>query len=324
MRIKLLIVVIGVLLLGVGLVVWWVGRPTPTGLLPELPAVEVKPVVPQPGAVRYSLQASLPEVKKLPAYNWTPDRGDPSKWAGVLGFAGEPQEVEDALEGTLLLWSKEGETLVINKDASSLSYRVDLSTLTHPTGVFGSFLPSFEAAAEIVESTLTELGATANFLEHDPGKNKALKVGVEYVNETKLDEAELVEIHFVAKVNDHPVYLGSGPEQDPVLAWVGRDGKLLRLEYHPVGILREKIADYPLKNADEVLQDLNNGKGTVVTSNLEGGEEIVSATITRVTFGYLLPQPEASTIQPIFVLTGSARTASGKSGAITVYLPAVD
>ena len=295
----------------------------PVAPLPELPAVEISPVVPQPAFLRYSLQASLPEVKHLPVYNWTTDRGNPSKWAKVLGFAGEPQEIEDALEGTLYLWSKEGGTLVTSEDASSLSYRVDLSTLTHPTGMFGSFLPSFEAAAEIVERTLTELGATPNFLEHDPSKNKALKVGVEYVNETKLDEAELVEIHFVAKVDDYPVYLGSGPEQDPVLAWVGRDGKLLRLEYHPLGVLGEKIADYPIKNQEELRKDLEGGKGTVVSSNLEGGEEIAAVAITKISLGYLLPSLDATVIQPIYVLQGSARTSGNKTGQITIYLEAV-
>ncbi len=318
-----LLITIAVVFVVLGLVVWWWRKTgTPVALLPELPAVEVKPVVPQPGAVRYTLQASLPEVERLPVYHWTTDRGNPSKWAGALGFAGEPQEVEDALEGTLYLWSQEGETLVISEDASSLSYRVDLKS--NPETLRGSFLPNFEQAAAIVERTLEEFGDVSGLLTYDPTKNKALKVGVEYVNETALEQAELVEIHLVAKVDDYSVYLGSGPEQDPVLAWVGRDGKLLRLEYHPLGALGEKISDYPLKNPTEILQDLDSGKGVVVSSNLEGGEEIVSITITKTDLGYLLPQPEATIIQPIFVLTGSARTASGKSGAITVYLPAVD
>ena len=114
------------------------------------------------------------------------------------------------------------------------------------------------------------------------------------------------------------------PLADPVLAWIGRDGKLLRLEYHPLGTLGEKIADYPLKNQEEVLRDLDSGEGVVVSSSLEGGEEIILTTITSVNLGYLLPSSDATVIQPIFVLTGQAKTQSGKAGTITIYLPAIE
>ncbi len=324
---KLLMVVVGVAVLGIGLVVLLrrtTGHPEP---LPELPAVEIAPVVPQPGLVSYSLRASLPGVKTLPVYKYgytCPDsvcKARPLEWARALGFGGEPEAIEDALEGTLLLWSREGQTLVVNKDGTSLSYSVDLKA--DPTTLSGSFLPTFEQAASIVERTLTELGATSGLLAQDLAKNQALKTGVSLVQETTLAEAELLEIHFTAKIDDQPLYLSNPPLADPVLAWVGRDGKLLRLEYHPVGAVGEKIADYPLKNQEEVLQALDNGEGFVVSSGLEGGEEIVSTTITKVTLGYLLPRPDATVIQPIFVLTGQARTRSGKTGAATIYLPAV-
>jgi len=326
---RLILVVVGFfVLLGVGLVFLWQRRQAPTEPLPELPVVEITPVVPQPGYVRYTLRASLPQIEKFPVYeyeNGCPDsvcKARPFEWARALGFAGEPEEIEDALEGTLLLWSKEGQTLVIAADGSNLSYRVDLSTETHPTGVSGSFLPSFEAAAEIVERTLTELGATSDLLAHDPAKNKALKTGVSLVQETDLTDAELVEVHFTAKIDSYLVYLEGGPEWDPVLAWVGRDGKLLRLEYHPVGTVGEKIADYPIKDEEELQKDLEGGKGVVVSSSLEGGEDIVAVTITKAGLGYLLPQPNATTIQPVYVLTGQARTAKSKTGTITIYLPA--
>jgi len=324
-NVKLLVIIAGVVVFGVGVVIWLGRKTAPVAPLPSLPAVEITPVVPQLEASRYSLQAPLPGVTKLPVYEFKGDvvANFGSRWSEALGFSGEPQEVEDALEGTLYLWAKEGETLVLSEDASSLSYRIDLSPLTHPTGVFGSFLPSFEAAAEIVERTLTELGATVNFLEYAPGKSKALKVGVEYVNETTPEQADLVEIHFAAKVNGYPVYLESGPEQDPVLAWIGRDGKLLRLEYHPVGTLGEKIADYSIKNQEELLKDLAGGEGTVVSSGLEGGEKIEVVTISKIDLGYLLPQQEATILQPIFILQGQARAASGQTGTVTIYLPAV-
>ena len=327
-NIKLLTVIVGVAFVGVGLVVLWGRTGAPTEPLPSLPKVEVTPALPQPGYARYTLRASLPQVEKLPVYQYNPPGEGVvaqfiARWPKVLGFSGEPEEIEDALEGTLLLWSKEGQTLVVNEDASGLSYRVDLKA--DPTTLSGSFLPSFDAAAEIVERTLEELGSARGglgLLKHDPTKNKALKTGVSLVQETTLAEAELVEVYFTALINDYPVYLEGGPEWDPVLAWVGRDGKLLRLEYHPVGTVGEKIADYPLKNQEELLEDLDNGEGIVVSSSFSGGEEIVSTVITKIDLGYLLPQSNTTAIQPIFVLTGQSQTAKGKTGTITIYLPA--
>ena len=320
----ILIVIIGVVMVGVGLLVLLTKGPVTTEPRPELPVVEITPVVPQPAAPRYTLRASLPQVIKLPVYQYEGDVVAQfiARWPKALGFSGEAQEIEDALEGTLLLWSKEGETLVVAADGSSLSYRVDLPTTTKPTGVFGSFLPSFEAAAEIVKGTLTELGTLSELLKHDPTKNQALKTGVSLVQETTLDEAELVEIHFVARIGNYPIYLSNPPLADPVLAWVGRNGKLLRLEYRPLGTVGEKIADYPVKDEEELRRDLERGKGTVVSSSLEGGEEIVSVIITKVSLGYLQPQFGATVIQPIFVLSGQAKAASGKTGTVTLYLPA--
>lgn len=327
-----LVIIVGITIFGIGVVVWWGKRQVPVEPLPQLPAVEITPAVPQPGVPSYTLRAPLPQIEKLPVYQYAPldfARGAEAlllHWSKTLGFSGEPEVLEDALEGTLYLWPKEGQTLVINEDVSSLAYRADLN---EPAALSGSFLPTFEQAAEIVERTLTELGSArggsgdSNLLAHDPTKNKSLKTGVSLVQETKLSEAELVEVHFVAKVDTHPLYLESGPEWDPVLAWIGRDGKLLRLEYRPLGTVGEKIADYPLKNSEEVLQNLDNGKGVVVSSNLSGGERIVSTTITRVSLGYLLPSPEANVIQPVFVLKGNARTAQGKVGQVIIYLEAV-
>lgn len=322
MRTKLLIVIVGVALVGAGLLVLLTRKPAPTEPLPELPVVEITPAVPQPEYARYNMQASLPQVEKLPVYRYSETKNQPTVWARALGFSGEPGEIEDALEGTLLLWSQEGQTLVINEGGSGLSYRVDLKA--DPSILAGSFLPTFEQAAAVVGRTLTELGATTDLLEYDPTKNKALKTAVSEVRETKLAEAELLEIHFIAKIDNYPLYLQSGPESDPVLAWVGRDGKLLRLEYHSVGTVGEKFADYPVKDEEGLLKDLEGGKGLVVSSNLEGGEEIVSTTITKVSLGYLLPKPEAIVMQPIFVMQGQARTAKNKTGQITIYLEAIN
>ncbi len=328
-RLVLIVIVISIVILGLGLMTWLVARrPVPVGPLPQLPNVEVTPVVPQPGgAVQYSLRASLPAVENMGVYEYAPlDSARDAKtsslrWPGVLGFSGKAQEIEDALEGTLLLWSKEGQTLVVNEDGTGLSYRVDLKS--DPSILAGSFLPTFEQAASIVERTLTELGPPSKLLEYNNFKSETLKTGVEYVQETSSEEAELVEIHFVAKIDEYPIYLEKGPQWSPVLAWVGRDGKLLRLEYTPLGNLGEKIADYPLKNQEELLRDLERGEGTIASSNFEGGEEVVSVAVTKVNLGYLLPSPNANIVQPIFVLQGQARAKSGKTGQVTIYLEAV-
>lgn len=315
----ILIIIVSIVVVGLGLVFLWRRTTIQPEVLPPLPAVEIESFVPQPALSNYTLRAALPQIEKLPVYRYSETRNQPGGWSRALGFSGEPEILEDALEGTLYLWSKEGQTLVVDEQSRGLSYRVDLN---EPAVLSGSFLPTFEQAASIVERTLEELGSPSELLEYNDFKSEPLKTGVSLVQETTLTEAEFLEIHFTAKIGDYPVCLEGGPEWDPVLAWVGRDGKLLRLEYHPIGTVGEKIADYPLKNSEEVLRDLDSGKGVVVSSNLEGGEEIISTTITKVSLGYLLPQATTTAVQPFFVLTGQARTASGKSGAVTIYLPA--
>jgi len=310
------------LLVGVVLVLRRQGGKPPVPSTP-LPALEIPSPLPRPVSVHYTLSAPLPEVFQLPVYRFSPFGGaDPQKWAKDLGFGGEPQEVEDALRGTLYLWTENGKTLTIDENASYLLYTVDL--LANPATLSGSFLPTDEQAQAIVERTLQDLTPELRLWQLEPRGSRALRVGAAQMSECLPDRADLLEVRFGARIGNYSLYLSHAPLSDLVLAWVGRDGKLLRLEYHPVGTLGEKIGDYPVKDEEELLKDLEGGKGVVVSSGLEGGEEIASVIITRVELGYLLPSPEATTIQPIFVLSGQARTAEGKTGAVTVYLPAVE
>ncbi len=321
-RLILIITIVG-MVLGVGLLFLWRRVFVQPEILPELPVVQISPSVPQPAVYAYSLRAELPKIKRMPVYGWAPNQSKlGSGQARALGFGGLPQKIEDARKGLLYLWSKEGETLVIDEGALSLSYRVDLHA--DPNTLTGSFLPTFEQAVVIVEQTLLEMGVPSSLFEYDSAGNRVLRAGVSLVKKTTLAEAELLEIHFTAKVGEYPLYLESGSELDPVVAWVGKDGKLLRLDYHPIGKVGEKIGDYPLKNKEEVLESLDRGEGVVVSSTLEGEEEIVSTVITRVSLGYLLPSPEAAVIQPIYILQGQAAARSGKTGKIVIYLPAVD
>ncbi len=319
-------ITIGVLLLlGVGMGIWWKrAQPQPQPeTLPQLPPLEISPTVPQPSAPIYTLEVAAPKVEKLPVYQYS-FASTPASWARNLGFAGEPEEIEDALRGTLYLWTKLGRTLIVDKKALSLSYSVDL--LADPETLAGSFLPTFEPAAAIVERTLLELEPASGgspLLKLDPQKSKALKAGVARVREVSFEEADLVEIHFTAKVDDYPIYLESGPDGDPAVAWVGKDAKLLRLEYTPLGTVGEKIGEYPLWSAEEVLAMLERGEGVVVSSTLEGGQTIASATVTRIAAGYLLPPPDATVIQPVFVVSAKVTTTSGKTGEMTIYLPAI-
>jgi len=317
-----LIIIAGVTLLGFGLIVLWRQFFVRPEILPELPVVEISPSVPQSAIYNYRLQATLPAVTKIPVYKFKKDVVAQfiARWPRALGFGGLPQRLADNGEESLYLWSKEGETLVIDEGASSLSYRVDLHA--DPNTLTGSFLPTFEQAVGIVEQTLQELEIASNLLEYDPTKNKALRAGVSLVQETTLAEAELLEVRFSARIGDYPLYLESGPGLDPAIAWVGKEGKLLRLDYHSLGAVGEKIGDYPLKNKEEVLQSLDRGEGVVVSTSLEGGEEMVATAITKVELGYLLPSPDTAVLQPVFVLSGKAQTVEGKTGNVVLYLKA--
>lgn len=319
------------LLLGVGLGVLWqrfrpeTRRETP----PPLPKVEISSNLPQDGLGSYSFRASLPSLETAAVYQYYLADGDSKEkaraWAKVLGFAGEPQEVADSLRGTLYRWAEAGRVLIIDSQATNLSFAVDL--LAAPEVLKGSFLPTFESAAAIIERTLAELSPAfggSNLLKFDVSKSEALVAGAARAKKVTVDEADFVEIHFTSSIKDQPAVSEVGPDIDPLVAWVGRDGKLLRLELQVVGSLGEKVGDYPLKSLEEVKEGLEGGEGVVINSTLEGDQEIVSTTITQISLGYLLPEAHAQIIQPIFILRGQARTAGGQTGEVIVYLVALE
>jgi hypothetical protein len=315
------------LLLGILLgFLWTRAGPIVAPSLTKLPEVEIVPPVPQSTASAYRLSAPFPEVKNLPIYEYSFPDGTPKeravRWARVLGFAGEPEEGQGRLLGETFSFSKGGEYLEVRSKASSLSYSVDIAA--DESVLKGSFLPSPEQAAVIVERTIRDLGFYSPRLQFDPQKTRFLKKGTSRPRPSAQSEADFLEIHYTAKIGDRQIYLDSGQSLiDPIIAWVGKDGRLLYLEYHVVGRVGGKRGDYPLKSREEVLADLKEGRGVIVDSSFLGKPDISSLTINQISLGYLLPLPDVNIIQPIYVLRGTGVLASGERITLTYYLPAV-
>jgi hypothetical protein len=321
--------IILVVLLSLGVAagfLWRMAGMLPSTPLTALPTVEIAPAVPQSTSSSYTVRVSAPTEKSLPVYRYKFSREDAREravgWVRNLGFSGDPRSADDAQQGTLLIWEKAGERLVVDPKASQLAYKVDL--LSRPQALSGSFLPSPKQAATIVERTLLDLGQSLGVLEFAPEKTRFLKVGAARVSPTSAAGADLLEVFFAAKIDEYPLYLRSAPQSaDPVVAWIGKDGNLLRLDLTMVGSLGEKIGDYPLKTAEQIRDDLNDGKGIVADVDFVGKKQLNSVTINRIDIGYLLPLPDVNVIQPIYVLRGTGVLASGERITLTYYLPAV-
>lgn len=305
---------------------WWQRlAPKPSPALPKLPEVFVTSPVPGPLLPTPQFTASMPEITTLPAYRYNPLAGEPqervARFAEVLGFSGVPTELKDALRGAIFVWSKPNETLTVDGSAQSLSYSHNL--ISDPEALLGIALPAPDEAARIVERALNELYPPSNLLRYDPKETRYLRAGVARAEPAPSSEADIVEIHFTAAVDDYPLHLNESPVLDPVLAWVGKDGKILSLEYHLLGTVGEKIGDYPVKSQEDIVQTILNGQATMVNSTFEGNPSLRSVSIIGVEPIFLAPAPGQTVLQPVLSLTARALAETGEQGVLTVYVPAV-
>ena len=271
-----------------------------------------------------SLKAIVPRERTLPVFLFREKSLTPNRlWALArnFGFEGEPQISQDARWGTMYHWSEDGKTLTTRANGEYFSFSYDFPAENLTT--FGDFSTP-EEAKNIVWAFLEKEGLDSPLLSLATEKTSALKLTGARPSVTSLDQADVLEIHFRAQVEGYPLPAEEGSTADPVLAWIDRGGKILKLDYYSLGEIGEKVGDYPLKSSAEVEEDLKAGKAVLVRSEAEKAETLRGlTTITQTSLAYFKVADSQIYLQPILVLKGWGDLTSGERAKITLYLPAI-
>lgn len=241
----------------------------------------------------------------------------------TFGFTSPPR----ISEGKTFIWSDSKRWLSLGEKAEGGRYlRYGLDLLSNPSlvGSKDKVLPSGSEAAEIARQFLVEGGFnSASRLvssESRPPQLVAVR-GPHWVDVSDESEADALRLIMVEKIGEIPIFEPAAEGQGSLVAYVGREGKILKVDYSWGERDYQLFDRYPLRDISDAL-----AAGKVVEVVGEGWESITtelrSLYITSASLGYFADS-SAGYVYPIFVFQGSGSGKEGKTFQVTVLAPAV-
>jgi len=142
---------------------------------------------------------------------------------------------------------------------------------------------------------------------YSPGNN------TEFVTENPSD-ANVVEVDFYRPDIENfmvvtPKFFNS--QNFIIMVFNEKGSKVIRAQVHFFEKLDSQFGIYPVISGETAWNDLNNGKGLVVSSNVDNG----SISIKKMNFGYLDPDNNEDYLQPVYIFIGTNN--------FVAYVPAV-
>jgi len=267
------------------------------------------------------LEVPLPKERLLPVFRLTQKTPDKKQFWGVarnLGFTDEPQIMEDAKQGRTYIWAENGKTLIAYPKEGAFNFSYD-----SPGDVVATQgdLPSIEEAQKLVSDLLKNQGLYSTFLSSQFGKARTLKLTTARTVPVTATKADILEISLSGRAAGYPILTNGGLGKDPVVAWLDRNKKIIKLDYYFIGKPKTTIGNYPLKSQKEVETELTKGEASLVKTTALKDEGLENAVVSGAAIAYI---KMGTLLEPVYVLEGEAKTKSGEKRAATFYLPAIN
>jgi hypothetical protein len=226
-----------------------------------------------------------------------------------LGYADSPQEISDTVYR--FPHRDQPATLVINTVTGIFSISYSLSADQTPTE---RIPPAPEVAASQVRSYLS----SADLLPDDltgPTTHEFLKLeGGQLVSALGQSDSDLVKVNFFRREYNGFPSLTPDPNEANVWFYVSgareRQKQFIAAEYHYFPIDESQSATYPIKTAEEALNELKAGNGFIASAAQTEG----NIAIRRIYLAYYDSGRPLEFFQPIIVFEGDGFVA---------YVPAV-
>lgn len=226
-----------------------------------------------------------------------------------LGFVNNPQEISD----TVYRFPHKDQPTSLQINIVTGIFSISYSLSADPSPI-ERIPPAPEVAASQVRSYLS----SADLLPEDltgPTTNQFLKVeGGQLVSALGQSEADLVKINLFRKEYDGFPSLTPDPNEANVWFYISgareRQKQFIAAEYHYFPVDDGQSATYPIKSAEQALNELKSGNAYIASAAKTEG----NITIRRVYLAYYDSEKSAEFYQPIIVFEGDGFIA---------YVPAV-
>lgn len=266
---------------------------TPTGTLPQFPD-QLKV---------YYMPQSLPTL----------DSVDQSRAiAAKLGFDPSAEKLSETIYRYSHREKPSDLTMNIIWKSFSITYNLaaDVSPLNSPP-------PTVAQALAIAKGYLKQAGILYEPLANGSSTHEFLRVeSQKLVSAISLSEADLTKINLYRQsfgTEENPIpNVTSDPNESNVWFILSGDKNIIAAEYHFYEVDRNNFHTYPLKTAEQALQDLQEGKGYVASLGTNPEGNIV---IRDIYLAYYDPDLPSQFFQPVVVFEGD--------GGFVAYVPAV-
>jgi len=274
------------------------------------------------GEKNFSFPTSLPLLLIGPKNPFSQDEA--VFFAAKLGFKSEPLVTRDISEGTVYLWSRTNDNLVIY----SKSRRIEYSLNQTPTNVINkqlennalikssenflakNFLSSFEKISFSFFTFLKSEGPPEGFYQ------------------SSKEEASIYQINF-SPIESEFKFLTLDPRSSPIYTWVLPDGTISKAVVNKELDISFSEEEYTLKNIDELKGSLDKS----VLVSLDDWNILLSVLpkrdvqrikVSEIELVYLMDSPDSKVYQPVFLLKGKVnlRGYPDEVNAL-LYLPAI-
>lgn len=285
--------------------------------------------IPQPNflSLRKSPQTELgtypPQERSLPVFSFNEEkltREQIFTLAGNLDFKKDPQTLEDKRWGTIFLWSEANQTLAVRADGQLFNFAYnDPEAVVETRGN----LPSVEEAQSIVLKFLEAQELESSLLIPNTPPARYLELNEAYPSLSTANEAHIIEVQFLASVGNYPLITEEGSATSPVVAWVDRGGRILKLDYYATGEINKKIGDYPLRDTKTIKSNLDDEKAVVVYTEAQTSDTLQKTKISEASLAYIKTEGTTPYLEPIYVFEGLGDFASAGEQKVILYLPAI-
>lgn len=225
--------------------------------------------------------------------------------------------------------STDGRTLAVNVTTQNFNLSTGLSRIrTAPEGDAPSGPEAIKKAQEILNRLgLLKFGfdtGNQTTLFRAAGNSAAAEVG-------STSEAHLTEVNFFRSLTEvsSQAYsiLPASPQQGLIQVWMTTELKpeinnILKISYNAqeTELDKTKIETYPLRNVSEAWEEIQDRQGIAFVGTSAG---LATIQITEVKLAYFDDPVYQKYLQPIYVFSGVATTASGKESNFIAYSQAV-
>lgn len=239
-----------------------------------------------------------------------------------IGMDGEVQEFQDINEGVKYFLSGISHSLIYTPKSSILKYRM---TASEPPIVINKKISDTDAEKIAIEFL------TKNSI-FSPENLKSINIvylkksdKTEGLEKTNKESAEIIQINLGSTLTNYEI-LTNNLVTPTIFVQILQDGSIYNAEIVLINDIQEGLTEYPVKNYDEFVNQIN--KSTLV--NLEGEyislaeikkENIESITINKARIVYY-QNKSSEFIQPYFLLEGPAKTTNSTINYAYLLLPA--